>query len=208
MQRNMKASRLMLVHGEELSRTRELTQIPSLASQPFRPGEMPEAVLLELPESVAGVVAVEANTSGLPPELFVRIAVESTRHLRNIARVLAVTVVEAAGIVERGIEDQDSGPAVVEARRQQAYAKRVRAATIGRGARAVIERITVLLPDAMLAGWAVDAAAECVPLDEFIFGCIREAPSAAVTWEAAAAARGLSLGEAMYAATLANFRPR
>lgn len=196
---------LSLLSGDALSRPAE-ARVPSLAAQPFRPGEMPTPVVIRLSSEAFHVAIEAADAASLPVALWVRIAVECARHLEELNE-LGGSIPALHGALD---ELAYSAPAhqvgSLRTHRQRIYAQALRRGEPS-SRRAISEsRLTLLLPDTSLAAWSQCAAIAGLDLDRWCDRLVHAAPERAHTWEAAAAEAGRSLGEWVYAMALMIFR--
>jgi hypothetical protein len=196
---------LQLVDGEGLARSAGVARVPSLEAQPFRPGELPESVVVELSAEAAQRAEAEA-AAGVPAELWLRIATETARHVDAVAVTVRLDPTEVFVLLADAAATSDS-PVPIEARRHRAYAAYLRKPRARRRRPARL-RFELALPDQMLAGWSIDAARLGETLAEYVSVRAVRAPDDAVALEAAAAERGYSLGEWIYAAVVAAITAR
>jgi hypothetical protein len=195
MQNSMKPN-LRALPGDQLGREAVLASLPTLESQPFRPGEVPRLLVVDLDRVVSERLDAEAADLGLPRELWLRIAVEASRLLRRAAHLLGVARNEVIRYVEE--RSRALNLTTMEAARYDAYAKQIRQ---GRGSgrrRAPVSRLSIPIPESMVTAWSIDAAADSQTLEEFVNARALDAPAGAASWEAASAERGQSLGEWMF----------
>jgi hypothetical protein len=197
---------LRVLSGDQLGREAVFASLPTLESQPFRPGEVPQLLVVDLDEPLSERLEEEAAELGLPRELWLRVAVEASRLLRHAAHLLGV---EPSDVIRRVEErTQPRNLTTMEAARYDAYAKQVREGSGSSGRRAPVSRLSIPIPESMVTAWSIDAAAETLTLEEFVNERALEAPEAAMSWEALSAERGQSLGEWMFEALLEPTRPR
>ncbi len=171
----------------------------SLRRSPFRPGELPVRLAVDLEPDTRASAIERALAAGVPVSLWIRVSVEASRVASAIGQIDGVT----AAAVLMAIEDvrrADEDPAAldVHARRLRAYARALGhqpdRATPPDGA------VSVLLPDEMAACWRTSAAARGTDVSAWASQRLVEASADAVAWERAAALRCLSLAEWCYAA--------
>lgn len=169
--------------------------IPALRAAPFRPGEMPVIVMLNLHREARGRIVGLASRSSLPVELVLRVAVEAARHLAHAARLLGVR----AGVLENVLDDAASHRNVIvpiHGARLAAYAEAIRgAASLQAGHREPPLGKSVRLPETVWTGWCREAACAGTKPDDWVSDMLIEAPAGSAVWEAAAAEAGLSQGE-------------
>jgi hypothetical protein len=128
----------------------------SLRRSPFRPGELPVRLAVDLEPDTRASAIERALAAGVPVSLWIRVSVEASRVASAIGQIDGVT----AAAVLMAIEDvrrADEDPAAldVHARRLRAYARALGhqpdRATPPDGA------VSVLLPDEMAACWRTSA---------------------------------------------------
>jgi hypothetical protein len=197
---------LRVLSGEQLGRQAVSAKLPTLESQPFRPGEVPQLLVVDLDQALAERLQEEAAELGLPRELWLRVAVEVSRLLRRAAELLGVLPNE----VVRHVESRSQAPTLttMEAARFDAYAKQIREGARPRRPRVPVSRLSIPIPENMVTAWSIDAAAEALTLQEFVNARALEAPRAAASWEALSAERGQSLGEWIFEALVGLTKPR
>lgn len=161
-------------------RSVETLRIPSLASSPVRPGEMPARLVVH--------VALPTTWTAVPVGLQVVIAVEAAHVL---SRVASRNTVEQC--LDRLADVPLSRPAMIPVPRLTDYARQLAAARDdGPAYRGEIE---LLPPSRLLTAWRLAAGVERREIKEWIVGMLSQAPTRAVQWEAAAAFEGLTLTE-------------
>lgn len=195
------ATRLRLLHGEELGRGLDPVRIPSLAAQPFRPGELPDVVQVDFPPNLAQLAQQKAAAAGIPTELWIRIAAEAERHLRTAADLLDLSGSQVADHLDAVASEPLGALAPVSAHRQRAYAKLLRSGQAG-PTPPPRNRFTLRLPDQMLAAWTLLASRNSKSTSDFVADLLPTAPRHAVRWEAASAEGGQQLGEWIYMQSL------
>lgn len=189
--------KLHVLSGDQLGREAALALLPTLESQPFRPGEVPQLLVVDLDDALSERLEEVAADLGLPRELWLRVAVEASRLLRRAAHL----GVEPDEVI-RHVEERRRAPnlTTMEAARYGAYARRIREGNGSGRRRAQVSRLSIPIPESMVTAWSIDAAAEGLTLDEFVNARALEAPTVAASWEASSAERGQSLGEWMFEA--------
>jgi hypothetical protein len=194
--------RLHVVHGYYepiVGRVRT----PGLASRPFRPGELPRRLVVDL-DGDAETRAVECATQdGVPLGLWVRVAVEAARHLGAASSPggAADRAALAAAVDAMVARPAAAESVVVEARELTAYAREL---TRGGGepVSADGEALSIDVSDEVALSWHQAAMAGSCSVNEWVSRMIMTAPAGAVAWEAAAARSGMTLGELVYAEAL------
>lgn len=185
---------LELVADAALMRVAAPPRVPSLRAQPFRPGELPEILHLELSTRAANRVTALADRTAVPVELWIRVAIEAGRHAYLAAEGRGLSRAEVDIAVDRASEPSE-GVAPVLGRRQLAYARKLRAGEPARGSTRDCSIFSLRVPDQLAAGWAFDAARGGLSLGEWAERHLACATETVHTWEAASAERGYSLGE-------------
>jgi hypothetical protein len=200
------ATRLTVLRGEALAAETTFARVPSLESQPFRPGELPESVLIEL-GPMATVAEERAARAGIPTELWLRLGVEAVRHIDLLAELLNVERREVVAALDAGA-DVWSAVAPLETRRQRAYAQHLRAASPRPASRPARTPYSLAIPDMIVSAWSVAATTAGETISEYVAARVDDAPDGLARWEAAAAELGRSLGEWIYVEGLRSLRPR
>jgi hypothetical protein len=172
-----------------------------LEARPYRPGELPQRVLVRCAPELATRTANAAARAGLPLTLWVRIAVEASRVRDDLARLTS----ETPQIIEAGLDAVTGGPlpAAHGCAELSHYARALRSAPSERPAENRSADCQPMVPDTIKAAWTLEAARAARTLDGWIASRLDHAPSGATAWEAEAASRGLSIGEWAYNCWLA-----
>lgn len=197
---------LLLVHGEALAGEASSARVPSLDAQPFRPGELPESVLVEL-GAAARLVEDRAAHAGIPAGLWLRLGVEAVRHVEELAEALDLPPTGVLEALDSALEDVPS-LAPLEARRQRAYAQQLRAANSSGSRRPHMSRYSLAIPDYMVAAWSIAAAEAAMAISTYVATIVKRVPPRVAEWEAAAAERGQPLAEWIYAVGLRALKER
>jgi hypothetical protein len=197
---------LRVLSGGQLGREAVFASLPTLESQPFRPGEVPQLLVVDLDDAVSQRLEEEAADLGLPRELWLRVAVEASRLVRRAAHLLGVEAGEVMRHVEK--RKQALNVTTMEAARHDAYAKQIRESNGSVRRRARVSRLSLPIPESMITAWSIDAAADGLTLDEFVNARALDAPAGAISWEASSAQRGQSLGEWVFEALVESRRRR
>lgn len=188
--------------SDEPSRDPRLNQLPwpvDLRAAPYRPGELPESLRLELDDAHIKLAGHRAAAEGLPVALWMRMAIEVGR-ARNV-------LAETTGRSTREIEELL--PRSAEASRRIAGISplaRYGSAILDGGAADEPREgagIEVLIPSEMSLAWRTAAAAAGSGLEGWAAAMIARAPEGIGRLEADAAAAGESLAAWCYAAWLA-----
>jgi hypothetical protein len=172
----------------------------SLTAAPFRPGELPVTSWLVLDIATRDLIANSALSARVPAELWVRVAVESSRLVTEIASEVSQpepqvsACLDAAACASDGLADPTLGTAALDR-----YADHL--ATAHASGRVPVE-LPLRLPEEMAGAWQRDAARERVSMPRWVGARLRAAPAACVNWEIAAARASQSLGEWAYASFL------
>ena len=135
----------------------------------------------------------EAQRHGIPTELWVRLAVDAARHVSYLADEAGL------GIDELHAEMDQAAcrrwvTQTLHAAATHAYARRLRAG-VDRPYGPAACSLTLMLPDQLMTAWTSEAARCALSLSRWIEEMIPCSPRGAPLWDAAAAERGLSLGE-------------
>ncbi len=144
----------------------------------------------------------EASVSGLPTELWARLAIEADRQLTRAA-LLAGLDRDALTTRLNQLADDDEATAVpLGTRSLSGYARLLRAAEPSNERRSRPRGLTLLVPDALALCWT-RRANECrLTLSMWTSERVLGAPVGVARWEATAATEGDSLGEWILAAAL------
>jgi hypothetical protein len=169
-----------------------------LLSAPYRPGELPESLRLDLDLDPAERAARLAGAEGLPVALWLRVAIEAGRARDGLA--------ERTGLPAREIEEllsvgARSGP-VAGISALARYGAAILAGRAG-GAWERDTWIEVLIPSEMVLSWRMAAAAAGSTLDQWAGAMVSLAPEGVGRLEAEAATAGESLAAWCYAAWVA-----
>jgi hypothetical protein len=170
-----------------------------LERSPYRPGELPESLRVELDRRSAGRARRRAAADGVPVSLWVRAAVEAGRARDLLADSTRCTSEEIdALLLEAAI--------CTEAPRGISALERYAAAVISGltpGGSASGPSLEVLLPSEMLLAWRLAAGGSALSMEAWVAAMISRAPAGVTRLEARAAAEGESLAAWCYAAFLA-----
>jgi hypothetical protein len=176
----------------------------SLAGAPYRPGELPVALALQLSEPVAQAMNASAKALRLPVELTIRAGLEAARSLRFLAEL--APGLEQTLPAELDAEGARQAPTLtVDARQLIAYAQlllRGEPASVTRAGRE--GNVELLIPSGLARAWRLDACARGEALSGWASRLLSAAPCSATAWEAAAALRGAGLAEWIYACALSR----
>ena len=198
---------MVLVQGNALAAETSSARVPMLTAQPFRPGELPESVLVELEVDAAAYAERRAAEAGIPTELWLRLGVEAVRVVDTIAEAALARTSDIVTTLDHAAAAPEA-VAPLETRRQRAYAHHLRAATPVSRVPAHRRRFSLALPDQLLAGWSIGAVAAAATISDYVSGLALRVPPHVVAWEVAAAERGQPLAEWIYAETLRALRPQ
>jgi hypothetical protein len=192
---------LRLVEDEAPQRS-GLAQAPwpiDLRSAPYRPGELPESLRLDLDPGPAERAARLAGAEGLPVALWLRVSIEAGRARDGLA--------ERTGLPAQEIEELlsasagSSGP-VAGISASARYGAAILAGRAG-GAWERDAWIEVLIPSEMVLSWRMAAAGAGSTLDQWAGAMVSLAPEGVGRLEAEAATAGESLAAWCYAAWVA-----
>lgn len=160
---------------------------------PYRPGELPESVAIEVEREIALHAREHAQAAGLPIALWSRIAIEYSRVSASLQRLDVDIRLRRAS----GQGDIVSGLSPLER-----YAAALLSAR-GSQERSARESIELLIPSEMLLAWRHAANRSGENLVNWAASALGEGKSEAVLFEARAAAAGETLSAWCYAAFLA-----
>jgi hypothetical protein len=166
---------------------------------PFRPGELPESLLIDLDPGTMRVAAERAGGSGLPLPLWARIAIELGRARDNLVRATSMEADEIDNLLDAAAQasPQASGLSALE---------RYGIAVLEGGAAEPVdasEPLEILVPSEMALAWRQAAAGRDQSLDSWAAGAVGGARAGVEKVEARAAALGEPLVAWCYAAFLA-----
>jgi hypothetical protein len=172
---------------------------PFLASAPFRPGELPVTAWIPLDHATRDLVWKRAKEAALPTELWVRIAVESSRltsEISSLTRCPRQQVIAQLDLSATSLMDEVTTSAAPELRRYAAELRR------GHPATRADEVLALRLPEEISGAWNTAASDARLDMPRWLAAALDKTPSECVAWEAAAAATCRSLGEWVYASWL------
>jgi hypothetical protein len=172
----------------------------SLNAAPFRPGELPVISWIVLDRASQERVSAGAAAARVPAELWLRLAVESSRLAEEIAAYCCRTrhwVVDALDVAAASAEHTDDDELRVDGLARYASLLSHPHATAQ-----VPERMPARLPEEMAGGWRRAATRAGVTLERWVADRLRSAPANCVEWEIAAALACQTLAEWTYAASL------
>ncbi len=190
--------RLRLLANPEPALPR-LPAAPFLASAPFRPGELPVTAWVPLDHATRDLVWRQAREAALPTELWVRIAVESSRLASEISSLTGRPdheVIRQLDIAAISPLDEVQNPVASELRR---YAAELRK---GHPTTKAGEVLALRLPEEISGAWNAAAGEARLEMPRWIAATLEKTPPECVAWEVAAAATSRSLGEWAYASWL------
>lgn len=171
----------------------------SLAASPFRPGELPIISWLTLDDESRALISDLASHARLPVELWIRIAVEASRLVEEIALRTGNTQDWVTATLDRSTI------------RHQATMEQLAASSLGRYAEhlesaypagEIPSTLSLRLPEEMSGAWVRDAIRRRQSLSRWISFRLQSVPTGCVQWEAASARACQSLGEWAYASSL------
>src|SRR4051812_916861 len=196
------ASQLRVLPGESSGEWAPEGVLTSLTVHPFRPGETPALVTLQLSDRLRAVVERAGRETRLPCPLWLRIAVESARCVAEVTRITGWTAEAVKALCDRAATGQPRTRPVTP----------LAAATLGayavlleRGASAgsvESEGITVRLSDEIYGAWTTSAVRASRSLHRWVGDMVTAAPNGCVGYELAAARDSATLAEWIYAASL------
>lgn len=191
--------RLRLIVSETLLPQPRRVPPVSLESMPFRPGELPVISWLVMAAETRDLIETSASAARVPPEIWVRVAVESSRLVGEISRYTTrqtdwvVAKLDAACQASSAEHDVLSGSAL------DRYADRLQAS---HPPQRISEEFALRLPEEMTDSWRRDATRCRMTMPQWIADRLSHAPSTCLTWEITAARSRQSLGEWAYASSL------
>lgn len=210
--RTMHARRSSSAEGRHLSLAPEIRRAPhglgetrrrvSLCGAPYRPGELPHPIRLTLDENARENANRAAQNRRLPVELVIRARVDAARTITSLTAA-GFDHVSVVGTLNEAATSS-AGSVTAEASLLE-YARLVH-----RGEAAALTSvrgdgsIELLLPLDLSLAWRLEARAALMTIDDWVAERFSTAPDDAVTWEAAAAARGLRVPEWGYACALSR----
>jgi hypothetical protein len=191
--------RLCLVANVEPTPALPMPTAPTLASAPFRPGELPLTAWVPLDRLTRNLILERAREAALPTELWVRIAVETSRLASEISSLTARPRREVVAQLDLAATWPASEVHTLAASELRRYAAELRkshpVADTG-------EVLALRLPEEISGAWNAAASEARLEMPHWISAALEKTPPKCVTWEAAAAVTYRSLGEWAYAAWL------
>ncbi len=172
----------------------------SLAAAPFRPGELPTISWLVLDTNSRAFIAASASHARLPVELWVRIAVEASRLLEEVASRTNRTQDWVTATLDHAASRQaHANTRHLATASLDRYADNLEAAHPSGG---LPHTLPLRLPEEMSGAWVRDAVRHRESLPSWISTRLQSVPTGCVRWEAASARACQSLGEWAYASSL------
>jgi hypothetical protein len=199
----MKPSLQLLDGGEAAPEAPRQAVQPTLEAAPFRPGEMPTTLLLELTEEAKTALGQRVSRRSLPVELWVRCSVEAERHVRAVTERHAVE----RDALERALCAEARGPDQMRSvydGRHAAYADMLLTSHHGSSGAPEFEdaELAVRVSYDLAVAWTSEAARCGQTPGQWVSALIVESPACSPEWEAASAMRGRSFGEWVYLCAL------
>lgn len=196
---NPAKDRLRLVSSSDPQSWPHSTRTP-IATAPFRPGELPVVSWIPLTPETRVLIKTAASTAAVPIELWVRIAVEASRLMSEIAELSGRPETEMSWLLSHAAkEDARTAPDNLAALALARYADELRqkhpCGELG-------PELAVRLPEEMNAAWSRTAARRRLSYGQWIAERLAVAPRDCVQWEIAAVQSCKSLGEWAYASSL------
>lgn len=193
--------RLRIVEGTTAAEV-PVARAPDLASRPFRPGELPRRLVLELDGAARRRAEWAAAATGVPLGLWVRVAVEASRHVMAASAISGIATGSIISAVTKRATTTSAPPNVcVEARELGGYARALECAA-ARSPDIASASVGVDVNDECAVSWTAAATAAGRTVDAWVAEMLGGAPDEAIAWEAAAARAGATLGEFVYAEAL------
>lgn len=172
----------------------------SLAAAPFRPGELPTISWLVLDADTRVFIAASASRARLPTELWIRIAVEASRLLEEIASRTKCTQESVTATLDSAAsQDAHADTRHLAATNLGRYADSLEA---GHPNDELPSTLPLRLPEEMSGAWIRDAIRYRQSLPSWIGMRLQSAPAECIRWESASARAHQSLGEWAYASSL------
>lgn len=170
----------------------------SLASSPFRPGELPVISWVRLDLPTQTVIREAAKAAGIPGELWIRIAAEASRLVSELsskdsAQAQQITAHLDEATRQKGSRGSLESPALTH------YADQLER---GGAYRDIPPDLPLRLPEEMTGSWRRSAASTRRTMPQWIGERVADAPRHCVSWEITAARNFQSLGEWFYASFL------
>ena len=167
-----------------------------LATQPQRPGELTATIVIGLDVAARSYVMQGAASEGLPPSLWLAIAIEAQRCLLWASGLLGVSLEELIRELDEASsqpwENRRDHPAIA---RLRAYATAVREGCRG-GSVSVVPASLPLSPGLhVAAAWALQAERMGVNVERWASDTANALPAGRAAWEAASAADSQPLAE-------------
>lgn len=172
---------------------------PGIDVAPFRPGELPLISWVPLDLKTRELIGMATTTAGIPIDLWVRIAVEASRLVEEIATLSGSLKSEVASRLDSAAQIASRPPQQTGGHLLIRYAAELQVARKGQK---VPNELALRLPEEMSGAWTRSAAKERIRLPTWIAQRLRSVPANCVGWEIAAASAYQSLGEWAYASSL------
>jgi hypothetical protein len=163
---------------------------------PYRPGEMPESLVVSIPAGAGG----RAQGEGLPLALWARLAIEVERAKERVVELTQRGPCDVDEQLRRAAEAM--GTKVSGVSPLARYASAVLGAGVSDPCESP-EDVEVFVPSEMALGWREAAAAKSQTLEAWTRSALLHSSSGAGAIEGQAAAAGESLAAWCYAASLA-----
>jgi hypothetical protein len=175
-----------------------------LRRSPYRPGELPESLCLDLDRRTAERARVIAGAEGVPVALWIRAAVEAGRARDLLAEMTARQPEEIeALLLEAAARPED--PRGISA--LERYARAVSVGGVSERSSSAVP-LELLVPSELILAWRTAAAASALPTEIWVAEMISTAPTGVARLEARAAGEGESLAAWCYAAFLTSSERR
>jgi hypothetical protein len=191
--------RLRLLSNPEPSPPQTAPTAPSLASAPFRPGEIPLTAWVPLDPVTRNLAWEQSKAAALPTELWVRLAVEASRLANEISALTARPRQQVIAGLDLWASKSECETPTISASELRHYASELRR---GHPTAEAGEVLALRLSEEMSGAWNAAASKARAEMPHWIASALKNAPPECVTWEAAAAATCRSLGEWAYASWL------
>lgn len=165
-----------------------------LSSQPQRPGELTVVVTVELREAARDHVRRGSAADGVPPSLWLSVAIEAARCLGRTAATLGLSTDDVAAACDDVSAATWKPSGAIALDRLREYASSLRR---GDAEGAALVGSSLLLTPAMHVGaaWAAEAQSAGIGVDAWVGAAAGSLPPGRIAWEAASAAAAQSLAE-------------
>lgn len=172
----------------------------SLAAAPFRPGELPVLRWVTLGADARRAVRERATQAGVPAELWLRLAVEASRLLDEIAALSARRRADVEMHLDAAATERLASP--VEALDAVGLKRYAESLQRGGNSSPLRPEAPLRLSEETAGSWGRTAATRHTSLPSWIAAHVHRAPRRCVDWEVAAASECRTMAEWAYASSL------